>query len=429
MDIDILCKVVDNYGDIGFVYRLARSLSERPDPPRLRLVVDDLAAFALLDPAVDPRLARQVVHGWELFRWREDGEGLAAAGTATAAFRARRPRILLECFACGRPDWLEAILFESGTEEACLIVDIEHLTAEAYADDFHRMPSLTRSPFVKKSIFLPGFTAATGGLVVDDNFSRARLRASSDEGRLGLRRELLARLGQQARAAVDTGVAARAVEAAEAEAAAGAAPLPLEGCFWVCVFSYERDYARVVADLAVFSRQDAARPVVVFAAAGRSQDCLAAAWSAAGKPFPLVSLPFLPQETWDELLLACDFSIIRGEDSWARSALAGKPFLWQAYPQDKRHQLVKVAAFLERLRPNFLAEELGAAVGFSALQALYLAFNDRDRDWPGEAGLEKLLPVLTRYSELQPGFRAFSESLARLPDLASRLLTFLREIV
>ena len=113
LDIDILCKVVDNYGDIGFAYRLARSLSERPDAPRLRLVVDDFDAFALLDPAVDPSLAQQVVHGWELYRWRESG-----AGEATASFRARRPRIVLECFACGRPDWLEAILFEPGTEES-----------------------------------------------------------------------------------------------------------------------------------------------------------------------------------------------------------------------------------------------------------------------------------------------------------------------
>src|SRR5512145_3134569 len=40
--IDILCKVVDNYGDIGVAWRLARALSELPDPPALRLVVDDL---------------------------------------------------------------------------------------------------------------------------------------------------------------------------------------------------------------------------------------------------------------------------------------------------------------------------------------------------------------------------------------------------
>ena len=54
MDIDILCRVVDNFGDIGVVYRLARALSELPDPPRLRLVVDGLASFAALDPAIDP---------------------------------------------------------------------------------------------------------------------------------------------------------------------------------------------------------------------------------------------------------------------------------------------------------------------------------------------------------------------------------------
>lgn len=436
LDIDILCKVVDNYGDIGFAYRLARSLSERPDAPRLRLVVDDFDAFALLDPAVDPSLAQQVVHGWELYRWRESG-----AGEATASFRARRPRIVLECFACGRPDWLEAILFEPGTEEACLIVDIEHLTAEAYADDFHHMPSLTRSPRVKKAIFLPGFTAATGGLVVDESFARARLRASSDESHASLRRELLDRLGPQAGAADSAGDAAAA--RSPAGTAEGAAALRLEDCFWVCVFSYERDYGRIIADLASYQAlvaADGSAPLLVLAAAGRSQDCFVAAWSAAGEPFPLIRLPFLPQEIWDELLLACDFSIVRGEDSWARAALAGNPFLWQAYPQENRYQLVKVAAFLEILMPHFITETpipagrtgtavSGTAAAFSFLRDLYMAFNDRDRDWAGETGQEEILSALTLYSDLMPGFRSFSESLARMPDLASRLLTFLREIV
>ena len=45
MTIDILCKVVDNYGDIGLVYRLARALSELEAGPSLRLIVDDLHAF------------------------------------------------------------------------------------------------------------------------------------------------------------------------------------------------------------------------------------------------------------------------------------------------------------------------------------------------------------------------------------------------
>jgi len=395
MDIDILCKVVDNYGDIGFAYRLARSLSELPAPPRLRLVVDDLAAFALLDPAIDSGAAVQLHRGWEVYRWQGDGSGEAAA-----AFRARRPRIVLECFACGRPDWLEDIIFDPCPKEERLLVDLEHLTAEKYAEELHRMPSLTRSASVKKAMFLPGFGPGTGGLVMDGSFSRSRRRASSEPGRSELRLELLADLGSPAAGAEDR--------------------------FWICSFSYERDYSRIVADLAAFDALAArgqGRHILVFAAAGKGGDRLAAAWAGAGKPFPLVALPFLPQERWDELLLACDFSIIRGEDSWARAALSGRPFLWQAYPQEGRHQMVKVAAFLERLRPHF------AAAAFSALEELYLSFNDRDADGPTVSGRESLPSVLSLHPELLPGFKAFSESLLRNRDLASSLLTFLREIV
>ncbi len=403
MDIDILCRVVDNYGDVGVAYRLARSLSELPHPPRLRLVASDIASFAAVDPEIDATKPVQRVRGWELYPWNGAG-----TGEATSAFRARRPKIVIECFACGRPDWLEDILFDPTSEEGCLIVDLEHLTAEKYAEDFHRMPSLTRSPFVKKAMFLPGFADGTGGLLMDGSFARARSRASSESGRSAMRRELLARLGSLPSGPLFP---------------AGSIPALAEDLFWISVFSYERDYARIVADLAAFG---AGKPILVLAAAGKSSPCLASAWSAAGKPFPLIPLPFLPQEGWDEILLTSDFSIVRGEDSWARAALSGRPFLWQAYPQEGRRQLVKVAAFLDRLRP-YSAPESSAA--FSALEEFYLSINDRDRDSPTETGRESLLPVLSRYSELLPLFAAFSESLAGMPDLASGLVTFLREIV
>lgn len=400
MTIDILCKVVDNFGDIGVVYRLARALSELPERPRLRLVVDDLRAFSLLDPAIHAAAGKQLAHGWEIFPW--DG----GAGESRAAFQVRPSRALLECFACGRPDWLEDILFNPSSDEGCLIVDIEYLTAEAYAEDFHRMPSLTRSPLVRKAMFLPGFSAGTGGLTLDKAFALSLERASSEEGRADLRSELLAK-------AVGAGAGAAAEEA-----------------FWVCVFGYERDYGRIVADLASYRAGGAAgraRPLLALAAAGKSQDCFLRAWEAAGKPFPVLALPFLAQEDWDAVLAACDFAIVRGEDSWSRAALAGSPFLWQAYPQEGRHQLVKVAAFLDRLRPHFAG--VAEAAAFSALEALYLAFNDRERDGSAERGGEGLLPVLEAYPDIQAGFRAFSGSLGGNGNLAANLVTFLREIV
>jgi uncharacterized repeat protein (TIGR03837 family) len=414
MTIDLLCKVVDNYGDIGVVYRLARALSELPEAPRLRLHVSDLAAFAALDPVVRPGADYQIVHGWEVFGWRPP-----QTEAVRESFVDRPPRFVIECFACGRPDWLETMLFDPAAGKS-LIIDLEHLTAEAYAEEFHRMPSLTRSSSVRKAMFLPGFAAGTGGLVIGRSFAASRDRASSEKGRAELRRELLARSGA-------TGASGPAAAPSGAAALRGA-PLPEDavGRFWVSIFSYERDYSRIVADLAAFARgglRGEGRGLLAIVAAGKSRSCFLKAWARAGKPFPALELPFLPQEAWDEVILSSDFSIVRGEDSWARAALSGLPFLWQAYPQEGRHQMAKARAFLDRLRPYFPPPD------FAALEELFLAFNDRDRDGDGTTGEEHLLPVLARYSGLLPGFAAFAEHIAANGDLARHLLTLLSEML
>jgi uncharacterized repeat protein (TIGR03837 family) len=409
MDIVLLCKVVDNFGDIGVVYRLARALSELPDPPTLRLVVDNLEAFHSLDPEVDTGVDYQTLRGWEVFRWRE-------TEAAVKAFRADPPEVVVECFACGRPDWLEALLFDDPEISArnCLIVDFEYLTSEAYAEEFHRMPSLTRSATVRKAMFLPGFTAKTGGLILDKSFMTVRSRAASHEGRAELRRELLSGLIPEARFAPATSARALPPDAAER--------------FWTCIFTYERDYSPIVADLATFAGGqvgrvegfEGRRSLLVLAAAGKSQACFRSAWEAAGRPFPLLELPFLPQEVWDCFLLASDFSIVRGEDSWSRAALAGKPFLWQAYPQDERYQMVKVEAFLARLAPHF------AQADYKPLVAAYRALNDRDRDTPATTGDERVLPLLEASPTLANGFRDFADSVVGIGNLAESLVATLK---
>lgn len=401
MTLELLCKVVDNFGDIGVAYRLARSLSELPEPPNLRLVVDDLKSFRALDPAIDPAAGRQLVHGFEVLRW-----DLPPGSPALASYRDRPPALVVECFACGRPDWLEAMLFgaEAGPS---LILDLEHLTAEPYAAEFHRMPSLTRSSRVRKAMFLPGFSAGTGGLIVDRAFAASQEAALRDPS--ASRRALLSALG-------------------EAGAFASAPPPPdAEGRFWISVFSYERDYSRIVAELAALSRSGpfpaGRRGLLALAAAGKSQSCFLEACWAAGMPFPVIALPFLAQETWDKALLSCDFSIVRGEDSWARAALSGRPFVWQAYPQEGRQQMVKVEAFLERLSPYFTGPS------FPLVAEPFRAINDRELDLPSRAGTESILPLLRSYDEIKPGFSAFSAALAGREGLAAALVTFLREIV
>ena len=61
----------------------------------------------------------------------------------------------------------------------------------------------------------------------------------------------------------------------------------------------------------------------------------------------LLSMPFVSQDEYDWVLSQCDFNIVRGEDSFVRAQLAGKPFIWHIYPQEDRAHEVKLAAFLD----------------------------------------------------------------------------------
>jgi uncharacterized repeat protein (TIGR03837 family) len=67
---DIFCTVVDNYGDIGVTWRLARQLV--PSTLAVRLWVDDLRAFERLCPDIDIHLAQQWQQGVEVRHWPAD---------------------------------------------------------------------------------------------------------------------------------------------------------------------------------------------------------------------------------------------------------------------------------------------------------------------------------------------------------------------
>ena len=396
MTMDILCKVVDNYGDIGVVYRLARALAELEPELKLRLIVDDLSSFNLLEPEVDPGLSMQTVHGWTVLSWT--GPVDAAREAFRGEYSSDPARVVIECFACGRPDWFEAMLFDPADSSVKTIVNLEYLSAEPYAAEFHRMPSLTRSPLVRKHMFMPGFEAGTGGLILDRAFMDARARCSDAAGRRETRRCL-----------------ARRLRLALPDAVPG-----LADRFWRLVFGYERDYGRIVEDIADFGR---GTPVQVLVASGKSGPCFMDAWDRAGRPFPAMRLPFLCQTDWDEVLVASDFTIVRGEDSMSRAALCGRPFLWQAYPQAGRQQLVKVRAFLGGMRRCF------PQATFAQVEEPFMAFNDRLADGPELRGGERILPLLAPERAIAGGFTAFARELAGNGNLAANLMTFLREIV
>lgn len=151
LSIDLFCKVVDNYGDIGVCWRLARQLASE-HTIKLRLIVDDLPVFHKIDARIDPQKAQQNIAGIEVLHWNEVvlSQHYTSAGDA-----------VIEAFACTLPD----LVIEKMKQTRPVWIDFEYLTAESWIDDCHARPSPHPSTGLMKSLFFPGFVTQSGGLI------------------------------------------------------------------------------------------------------------------------------------------------------------------------------------------------------------------------------------------------------------------------
>lgn len=382
--IDIFCRVLDNYGDAGVTLRLAKALSAYRPELELRIVTDDVAVFAGLFPELRPDAEVQTAGAWTVIRWNHPWEGFAR----------RRARAVIETFACGFPDHYARILFDPDDPAPRQIVNLEYLSAEPYPEELHLLPSLTPVPQVRKHFFLPGFTPQTGGLILDPAFMALKHRLSDGPDRSG------ERVQERLRISRELGIPVSAAAGREPER------------FRILLFSYPRDFTPLVAALSAWDRE----PEVI-AAEGPSADRFFSAWTEAGQPFPAHRLPFVPQSSFDRLILTSDFLVVRGEESLARACLSGVPFVWHAYPLEDGFQRVKVDALLARLEPH-----IGDPAAFHPLRSLWHLVNGAPAG--GTLESETWRPVLDSGSRLSSGFAGFSRALESLGDISLRLLDF-----
>lgn len=434
LDITILCKVVDNYGDIGFVYRLVRSLSSSKIQNlfpsisiKLRLVVDNLNSFSKMAPEVLCNVPEQNVNGWTILDWNDEKN-------CNELYKKNPPDIILECFQCGRPLWLDNILFDKSNSKVFHIFNIEYLTAEKWADDFHLLKSGTRSAFVKKKNFMPGFSSKTGGLVLDEPFiNYVYEKYSNEENDVSKKIKCPS---TSAMTALEKYLSAKDISF-----------LTDENIFNVVVFNYPRDFISVVSALDLFQKEKQKKnsnfKVHVFCASGISYEPFVNSWLEANKPFELSRLPFLPQTVWDALLCMSDFNFIRGEDSLSRASLCGVPFVWHAYIQKDEYQIVKVQALLDAMRNFFLPEN------FSLLQKYVLLYNRNEKneygpdcanimnevfskenysDQDGNEQKSLLEKLLLNYEEIYKSFENFSKSIESNGNMTSSLISTLISI-
>ncbi len=289
---DLFCQVIDNFGDIGVCWRLAADLGARGH--RVRLWVDDASALAWMAPVGAPGVE---VRPWPA-KAPADGPG----------------DVVVEAFGCEiAPDFVAAIAHAESTRTAKpLWINLEYLSAEAYVERCHRLPSpLMSGPGagLTRWFFYPGFTARTGGLLRE--------------------RDLAARQA--------------AFDRAGWRAQHGLAP---EHCA-VSLFCYEPPALPALLDQ--LGRRPGAHLLVT---PGRATAAVQACQPPlAGDALPaLTYLPPCPQPQFDEMLWACDLNCVRGEDSLVRALWAGQPFVWQIYPQHDDAHHAKLGAFLDWLQ-------------------------------------------------------------------------------
>jgi uncharacterized repeat protein (TIGR03837 family) len=305
---DIFCAVIDNFGDIGVCWRLARQLRAEYGW-RVRLFVDDLTVFHALCPAVDATRARQEAMGIVIEHWHDPAH---AGDTLDIA------DVVIEAFACELPPAYIAAMVRRARKPVW--VNLEYLSGEDWVADFHMRPSPHPRYPLEKTFFFPGLGKGTGGVLKE--------------------RDLDAR-----RAAFDAPAWWREHVRHEPPSADSTV---------ISLFAYENP----AVDSLLAQWRDGAAPVVLLVPEGRISGALArffgvarftAGMSAHRGALRAHALGFVEQPRFDALLWAADLNFVRGEDSFVRAQWACKPFVWHIYPQADDAHLPKLDAALAHL--------------------------------------------------------------------------------
>ena len=378
---NIFCVVVDNYGDAGVAWRLARELAVEHGLA-VRLFCDRMPTLALIAPDVDPGRDIQNVRGVELRRW--DGP----AGNDVPGLDGG---VIVEMFGCGLPEILLLALTQNAAQPAW--INVEYLSAESWVESTHGLASRhPRLPLVRH-FFFPGFTSRTGGLLRERDLISTRDAFQQSDG---------------ARAALWGSLRLDA---------------PGAGALTVSLFCYPNRSLSVL--LGIWT--DGLQPIFCVVPEGVASHALEA-WRREATMqerrvftrgrLTVATIPFVAQDDYDRLLWACDFNFVRGEDSFVRAQWAARPLVWHAYPQEEDAHRLKLDAFVARYGQALPPPAANAYDAFSR------AWNDAS---PMRASLWRDLiqasPVLGRHAQ------AWAKELAKLPEFANSLVKFVSDRV
>ena len=384
--IDIFCRVVDNFGDAGVVYRFAKECKRARPQCRVRVFIDDVKPLQAMVPGFDPLKTMQEIEAIAFYPWNVVTEALIEEmGTAD---------VLVEAFACYLP---EPVL-EAASRRPTIIINLEHLSAEPWVEGYHLRESLMGRGMLKKYFYMPGFTKETGGVIVGAPGNP--LRVGGDRERNAFFGDLLGNHGMSAR--------------------------DVRGALFGTVFTYLHGFDTLLADLRAIGDD-----VVLLVLGEKSAEGMASALKrpAATRIGPseyataavrVLMMPFLAQQEYDGLLGMADFNFVRGEDSLVRAVLSGKPFVWNAYVQENAYQRVKVKAFLDVFHGYFDDED-----AYAHYCELLVRFNDSEKEGTRQTTCERYVRFFEDLNKIERAIKKMSYFIRENCNLVKKFMEFL----
>lgn len=371
---DIFCTVIDNFGDIGVSWRLARQLVEEFGQD-VRLWVDDLESFSRMEPWLNANADIQQVGGVEIRRWQDVLPDIEPA------------QVIVEALACRLPEsYLQKM---AGMTVKPVWINLEYLSAEDWVAECHGLASQHPRLPLTQTFFIPGFGPGTGGL---PGSPRQHEALAAWRLQPGARTRFFAEIG------------------------AGRIP---ETALAVSLFAYDNPAIPGLLD----ALADFLQPVVLFVPEGKSSGRVAA-WLGAGSLMPgqvqtrgqlaVELLPFLAHGQYDRLLWACDLNCVRGEDSFVQAQWAARPLIWQPYVQEDGAHWNKLRAFLARYQHGLEPETA------KLLAEAWQVWN------AGEARPGIWRDYLAKLPELGVHAVDWAGQIKNWPNLASELVKFVR---
>jgi uncharacterized repeat protein (TIGR03837 family) len=368
---DIFCTVIDNFGDIGVCWRLARQLTHDHHQV-VRLWVDDLTSFSCIAPDVNPEIQLQIVQGVEIFHWQ------------CMSVEVEPAEVVIEAFACELPYVYVAALLQRKKQPVW--INLEYLSAESWVTQCHGLPSPhPRLPLIK-TFFFPGFVQGTGGLLREkDLMAQKEAFNTTAEYSFLQRNHLLERKSGEIR---------------------------------ISLFCYET--APVTKLIRILS--ESSKPVLLIVPEGSVAGSIASLLNnPSSQTAKLIQhgqltvqiIPFMEQTDYDRLLWSCDFNFVRGEDSFVRAQWAGSPFIWNIYPQTEGVHWKKSDAFLD-LYTAGMSREMADAV-----REIWACWNGRH-----EINSTVWLNFFSFRESLMQHNKNWIRKLLKQDDLASSLVQF-----